>query len=182
MNEAEWLASEDPAAMLEHVRGKIGERKLRLWVEANRCVQCESAWSGIGWSWTAKAAYLAGASCPTPQRKAALLREIVGNPFRPVCNGIVWQEKKDGEYTGREYWVNPRWLTWNDGLVSRLARAAYDEMLPDGTLDCSRLLVLADALEEAGCAEEELLRHLRGEGGPHVPGCWALDLLLGLDD
>jgi hypothetical protein len=38
--------------------------------------------------------------------------------------------------------------------------------------------VLADALEEAGCADAEILTHLRGPG-PHVRGCWALDLVLG---
>jgi hypothetical protein len=41
-----------------------------------------------------------------------------------------------------------------------------------------RLPILADALEEAGCAEADLLAHLRGPA-PHVRGCWALDLLLG---
>lgn len=60
-----------------------------------------------------------------------------------------------------------------------------------GLLDPHRLLVLADALEEAGCDSEPLLRHLRGwrhatpevwvrdGGSPHVRGCWAVDLLLG---
>ena len=45
-------------------------------------------------------------------------------------------------------------------------------------LDPDRLAVLADALEEAGCDNADLLSHLRGPG-PHVRGCWALDLLLG---
>jgi hypothetical protein len=45
-------------------------------------------------------------------------------------------------------------------------------------LDTVRLAVLADALEEAGCADPDLLGHLRGPG-PHVRGCWAVDLLLG---
>jgi len=40
------------------------------------------------------------------------------------------------------------------------------------------LPVLADALEEAGCTDADLLGHLRGPG-PHVRGCWVLDLLLG---
>jgi hypothetical protein len=40
------------------------------------------------------------------------------------------------------------------------------------------LAVLADALEEAGCADAGLLGHLRSRG-PHVRGCWALDLILG---
>jgi hypothetical protein len=41
----------------------------------------------------------------------------------------------------------------------------------------ARLVVLADALEEAGCQDWEFLAHLRGPG-PHVRGCWALDLIL----
>ena len=60
-----------------------------------------------------------------------------------------------------------------------LAQAAYDEReLPAGTLDTARLGVLADALEESGCDQADLLAHLRGPG-PHVRGCWAVDLLLG---
>jgi hypothetical protein len=47
-----------------------------------------------------------------------------------------------------------------------------------GTLDTSRLAVLADALEDAGCDRADILGHLRGPG-PHVRGCWAVDLLLG---
>jgi hypothetical protein len=47
-----------------------------------------------------------------------------------------------------------------------------------GRLDPTRLAVLADALEEAGCADAELLGHLRGPG-LHVRGCWAVDSLLG---
>src|SRR5262245_57779436 len=59
------------------------------------------------------------------------------------------------------------------------ARRAYEERsLPSGHLDPARLLVLADALEEAGCADADLPGHLRGPG-PHVRGCWALDLILG---
>ena len=41
----------------------------------------------------------------------------------------------------------------------------------------ARLSLLADALEDAGCANADLLGHLRGEG-PHVRGCWAVDLVL----
>jgi hypothetical protein len=89
--------------------------------------------------------------------QADLLRCIFGNPFRPVT-------------------LSPACLT---AQVVALARAAYDEREPPtGTLDPARLAILADALEEAGCAEAELLAHLREED-PHVRGCWPLDLLLG---
>ncbi len=75
--------------------------------------------------------------------------------------------------------TDPAWLAWNGRAVERLARAAYEERrLPAGTLDPSRLALLADALEDAGCADADLLGHLRGPG-PHVRGCWGLDLLLG---
>jgi hypothetical protein len=57
--------------------------------------------------------------------------------------------------------------------------AAYEgRVSPAGGLDADRLAVLADALEDAGCADPDLLAHLRGPG-PHVRGCWALDLVLG---
>ena len=60
-----------------------------------------------------------------------------------------------------------------------LAEAAYDRRhLPSGELDPARLAVLADALEEAGCTDPDLLDHLRGPG-PHYRGCWVIDLLLG---
>jgi hypothetical protein len=91
----------------------------------------------------------------------ALLRDVVGDPLRPAPA------------------VDAAWLTWRDGTVSRLAAAAYNErQLPEGKLDLHRLALLADALEDAGCGEAELLAHLRSQG-PHVRGCWALDLILG---
>jgi hypothetical protein len=59
-----------------------------------------------------------------------------------------------------------------------LVLAAYTERrLPRGDLAPIRLRILADALEEAGCAPA-LLAHLRGPG-PHVRGCWPIDLVLG---
>jgi hypothetical protein len=89
--------------------------------------------------------------------QAGLLRCIFGDPFRLAS-------------------VDPGCLTLT---VARLARAAYEErLLPQGTLAPERLAVLADAVEEAGCTNPEVLSHLRGPG-PHVRGCWAVDLLLG---
>jgi hypothetical protein len=61
-----------------------------------------------------------------------------------------------------------------------LARAAYDHrILSAGTLDPTRLAMLADALLDAGCDDADLLGHLRS-AGPHVRGCFVLDALLGL--
>jgi hypothetical protein len=90
-----------------------------------------------------------------------LLRDLFGDPFRPAPE------------------FRPDWLLWNGGAVRTLAEAAYEErQLPEGTLDPARLPILADALEDAGCTDAELLGHLRGPG-PHVRGCWALDRILG---
>jgi hypothetical protein len=85
--------------------------------------------------------------------QAALLRDIFGPlPFGPVP-------------------VDAAWLSWKGGTIARLAEAIYEER------SFGRLPVLADALEEAGCTNEEALAHLRGPG-PHTRGCWPLDLLL----
>jgi hypothetical protein len=68
--------------------------------------------------------------------------------------------------------LNPAWLAWEAGTVPKLAAAVYEGRAFD------RLPILADALEDAGCTEAELLTHLRGPGR-HVRGCWVVDLLLG---
>src|SRR5262249_46006194 len=69
--------------------------------------------------------------------------------------------------------------SWRTPVVVALACAAYEERgLPEGHLDATRLAVLADAAEEAGCTDGEFLAHLRGPG-PHARGCWPVDLLLG---
>lgn len=86
--------------------------------------------------------------------KAALLREIVG----------------DDPYHAYAVTVDPQCLAWQDGVVHRLAVRIYADR------DWSALPILADALEEAGCENADLLDHLRSPG-PHVRGCWALDVL-----
>jgi hypothetical protein len=88
------------------------------------------------------------------------LRDIFSNPFRATPA------------------IGPSVLRWNSGTVPRLARAAYEQRsLPEGRLDSSRLAVLADALEEAGCQNDEVLGHFRGQDG-HWRGCWVLDAIL----
>jgi hypothetical protein len=91
---------------------------------------------------------------------AALIRDIFGPlPFRPVT-------------------IAPSLFSWRDGAIVKLAKAIYDErLLPKGALDPSRLVVLAAFLLAAGCTDASLLEHLRGNG-PHIRGCWAVDLLL----
>jgi hypothetical protein len=100
-----------------------------------------------------RAAQAAGAEEPTAQ--AALFRDVYGG-LRPVA-------------------LMPAQLT---PAVISLAHAAYDKRrTPSGELSPQRLAVLADALEEAG-TPGELVAHLRS-AGPHVRGCWVVDLTLG---
>jgi hypothetical protein len=82
--------------------------------------------------------------------QAALVRDIFGNPFRPIA-------------------IDPRWLTSN---VVDLANVIY----VDRNFD--KMPILADALMDAGCDNEDMLSHCRSDG-PHVRGCWIVDLLLG---
>jgi hypothetical protein len=207
MTEAEWLACEDPQPMLGHLKGKASDRKLRLFAcaccrriwhllkdkRSRWAVEMEerfadgsverailmaagkAAWAvwttpagaatrDVGAVEAAQAAqdaarHAAWAITSLPRvhemkAQAALLRDIVGFlPFRPTP-------------------LDPIWLSWNDGTVAKLAQAIYEERAFD------HLPILADALEDAGCTDQDILGHCRGPG-PHLLGCWVVDLLLG---
>jgi hypothetical protein len=72
----------------------------------------------------------------------------------------------------REVPLDPAWLAWNDGTVAKLAASIYEGWAFE------RMPIFADALEEAGCDNPDILSHLRGPG-ENVRGCWVLDLILG---
>lgn len=82
-----------------------------------------------------------------------LLHDLFGNPFQPLA-------------------VERSWSLWNNGTIRKLAQAIYDERAFD------RMPELADAFQQGGCTNEEVLSHCRGPG-PHVRGCWVVDLALG---
>jgi hypothetical protein len=82
-----------------------------------------------------------------------LLRDIFGNPFHPAT-------------------IEASWLQWRAGTLVKMAKTIYDERT------FADLPVLADALEEAGCTDTDILSHCR-QPGEHVRGCWVVDLLLG---
>jgi hypothetical protein len=93
------------------------------------------------------------------RRQTEMIHDIFANPFRPVA--LIAAQRTP--------------------TVVSLAEAAYEErQLPSGELDRSRLAVLADALEDAGCTDVDILGHLRNPGR-HVRGCWPLDLILSKD-
>jgi hypothetical protein len=118
------------------------------------------AWQAVAWLTSARDLMMidpdACRHVPVPlddtvARSVSLLRDILGpRPFRPVAFDPAWQTAR----------------------VVALARATYDDCAFD------RLPTLADALEEAGCDNADILAHCRGPG-PHVRGCWVVDLLLG---
>jgi hypothetical protein len=81
----------------------------------------------------------------------AWLRDIFGNPFRPVAFEPAWR---------------------SDTAVS-LAMGMYESR------DFGPMPILADALQDAGCEHVDILTHCRDPNGTHVRGCWVVDLVLG---
>jgi hypothetical protein len=129
--------------------------------ERDAAMSARSVLSGEWRSFTCRNLFYGGTGSDlsktlTPARRRAQadgLRCIFGNPFRPVE-------------------VDPGWLTWNEGTVTRVARSIYDDRA------WGQLPVLGDALEDAGCTNEDVLAHCRGPG-PHARGCWVVDLVSG---
>ncbi|MCI0699979.1 MAG: hypothetical protein L0241_02715 [Planctomycetia bacterium] len=207
MTEAEWLTCEDPKPMLEFLGSKASDRKLRLFavscvasspellpavaLEGCRLIEriadgdlprsaipTKPPWVEMALRPEHEIGKVAKKSCLAAtnlywsegnrsvslnallghsqrlkvkgQRQTALLRCIFGNPFRPVSFSAAWR---------------------TDTAVS-LARQMYESR------DFSLMPILADALQDAGCDNATILDHCRGPG-PHVRGCWVVDLVLG---
>ncbi len=91
-----------------------------------------------------------GTLADEPFAQCALIRDIFGNPFRPVA-------------------IEPAWQT---EAVVGIARGIYEDRAFE------RMPILADALQDAGCENADILTHCR-EPGVHVRGCWVVDLVLG---
>jgi hypothetical protein len=87
---------------------------------------------------------------PLVAHHAILIRDVFGNPFRPVA-------------------FDPAWRT---SAAVGIAQTMYESR------DFAVMPILADALEDAGCDSPDVLAHCRGDG-PHVRGCWVVDLVLG---
>ena len=195
MTEKEWLECADPQKMLVFLRDKASDRKLRLFSCA--CYRnilellpdgrsrelletCERLADGlitynelwtvsclivndkqIAWglqefdAWKGaritsfKSAALA-AKRKERQHQARLMRCVFNHPSRPIT-------------------CDPLSLP---AIVTGIAQAIYDDRNFDS------LPILADALEESGCTNSEIMAHCR-EPGPHVRGCWVVDAVLG---
>jgi hypothetical protein len=83
-------------------------------------------------------------------QQANLARDIFINPFRPVTFAPEWRSE----------------------AAVGIAAKMYDSR------DFGNMPILADALQDAGCDHADILSHCRGDG-PHVRGCWVVDLVLG---
>jgi hypothetical protein len=191
--EALWRAWNDPAAMLDHLMPALTERKRLLiacaisrrlplaMLHARNVAAVESAeryadalcprremkrackHSALPWLADLdpnEAAYravseLRGETNEVNAPVCDAIREVVGNPFCPVE-------------------MRREWLRNNGGAAGRVLEAI------EGERRYEDLPILADALEDAGCSVASLLDHCRGPG-PHLRGCWVLDLLRGRD-
>jgi hypothetical protein len=231
MTEAEWLVCDDPAPMLDYLRGNARERKLRLFA----CACVRRSWSHLTDERIRRTLAVAERDADSPGSKEALWlaeREAkaaipsLSSGFRPseqaaaagamaivnveateaarlacgwarnVSLALKYEEEPGGPSWTKEkvfaIWgaeavalllctfgnpfrpatIDSAWLTWNGGAIPKLAQTIYDERAFD------RMPMLADALLEAGCTNEEILTHC-SSGGEHVRGCWVVDLVLG---
>ncbi len=194
MTEAEFMASENPAEMLTWLMcGPVpSDRKLRLFACACCLMRGTAAkvveayekdgapidemerqrWTDQQWAmaWTEH-----GMKKPTMGQRAAILRDLIGSPFRPItlpkgppaqcprCGGDGWVATPDGLHASRAACkvcdgkgtlnlFGP--CPWITDAVLLLAGRAYEDRNADGSLDALTLLAVADALEEAGCPAE----------------------------
>jgi len=239
MTEAEWLACTDPAPMLAFLRGKISERKFRLFA----CACCRRIWHLLPGEQLRRAVEVseryADGRATAAERKTARAAAMQSHTDASACldlpllsrKGLLvggwgkqavsfaasrrgsadavyccrmaigaracaeefpsptrladWHAARAAQFpefadTLRDIVWNPfrlqtldaDCLRWSMGTVPAIAQHVYkDNSFHD-------LPILADSLEDAGCADAELVAHCRRLGG-HVRGCWAVDLLLG---
>lgn len=229
MTETAWLTCSFPEAMLRFLRGRVSDRKLRLFTcaccrrvwdllpdDANRnlVVAVEDyadapswpdrpdrqeewnrqypvlyeailasssgestwgAWDGNRSYWAVK--YLGrGFYKLTPLESAQIVAIKIALEVRPRSESkteLAAQARLLRDIIGPLPWRpishNHSWLSAD---VKTCAQAIYDDRAFDG------LPILADALEEAGCTDADILGHCRGPG-PHLRGCWLVDLILG---
>jgi hypothetical protein len=138
------LAWTEPRVILRyfHEHGRASARKWQLFADTTGLSSTEVCYSKY--------------RVLSPEEKknlCDLIREIFGNPFRPVSP------------IGKDV------LSWNEATVVKLARSIYEEQRYHD------MPILADALEDAGCTDLDILDHCR-KPGVHARGCWLLDLLL----
>lgn len=220
--EPEWRSGNDIYKMLEYVRGKVSDRKLRLFAVAcchrpyyciederhQRAVElaermADEDVSEVEWQHINQAAYelwqSTWAASITAQRKAPRgtheVKKLMDADMATAAGWAVLDDAWEAAYqvTGVEwdemYADEPDYqlaflhdifgkpfnrviTSWFTPTIFTLAQAIYADRA------FANLPILADALEEAGCDDIDILAHCRS-GGEHVRGCWVIDLILG---
>jgi len=217
VTEAEWLACEDPQAMLGHLGSGVSARKgklfdvaggRRVWdlfpnatcrkgVEtAERFADGLATWGEItkGCVLLKRQAYARGLEHTGQRARWVAYHVAKGEPFSAVVSNDVIETLGHAATRGtkthvrkqerarqcgvlRDIFGNPFHpiafsQEWRTDTAIALARQMYDSR------DFSTMPILADALQDAGCDNADILDHCRGSG-PHVRGCWVVDLVLG---
>jgi hypothetical protein len=204
MTETEWLACTDPMPLWEFLRdsGKFTERKRLFFAAAccrsiwhllvdprsRRAVEVAEQWAdGQAGQEQLMAVWEPGWEAANEANDAAVAKEMAMVDATPACSkaadaafekGTNKNEKQRQASMLRDLFG---WLPFRVAPIEPSWRTAVVMALAKGISAESRfqdLPVLADALEEAACTNPELLAHLRSPG-PHVCGCFALDLILG---
>jgi hypothetical protein len=189
MTEAEWMEGEEPSAMVGFLDERVAARKARLFACACLRQRTEPLlpWErGV----LAIAERDADGSASTTEVEAALTAALPSNSFTLVFQTRDWwsavkaaRAVGEGEKEAvqcelvRDIFGNPfRRVVfsseWRTDTVVSLAKQMYDSR------DFGAMPILADALQDAGCDSDDILSHCRGDG-PHVRGCWVVDLVLG---
>ncbi len=198
MTEAEWLACKNPEAMLSTLEKTGSSRKLRLFMAG----VCRHGWDHYGIpaidralattdrfadgreseGWVDQLRSRCGASSfwgiPTGSLLCAPTQESTAiRGFIDALKDSVWTEKTTLAYFLHDAFGNPfRPVpfspSWRTSTAVALAAQMYESR------DFGAMPILADALQDAGCDSTDVLDHCRGPG-PHVRGCWVVDLILG---
>jgi hypothetical protein len=118
-------------------------------------------------NWTAKAAAEVARCASDPELDVRAVGDSI--PWKSATRYALSNHLRDIFNPFRSTTFDPQWRT---STALALAQYAYDSG------DFSAMPILADALQDAGCGDDEVLNHCRGEF-PHVRGCWVLDAILG---
>jgi hypothetical protein len=195
-DEEGWLRCNDPEEMLDGWLKNKSRRKQRLFA----CACCRLIWEYIAPDWReaveASEKFADGEASKDDVRAAIervktwdllvvqvaasacnvtyLSQVAVGAAYRIKSMGISAQSRaanllRDVFCFRHVPRMKPHWQT---STATALAQAIYTDRAFD------RLPILADALEDAGCDNADILNHCR-QGGEHVRGCWVVDLILG---
>jgi hypothetical protein len=109
------------------------------------------------------------------------ISDCAARAAREAAGESHWEEARRQQVSclcdlqGRRFYavtIDEAWRRWKDGLIPAMAQAIYEAHRFDD------LPILADALEDAGCDNRDILAHCRAPR-PHGRGCWVVDALLG---